>query len=183
MEFDVPPQPLAQRGWRRAVVVVAGSIAMVAFALVIADAPATPPDGSPTAPAIGTTIPRSTADHAMAEGEAATPMIPPSLPAADAIRCSGLDLVTCSQVARASIATLTMADGPVTQVSVSGSLLCDDAVACPASKLAASRRLGSAVVKLGSGAQAWVNVVGPAPTAGRVWEPARTTAWIVRWLP
>ena len=110
-------------------------------------------------------------------------MIPPSLPAADAIRCSGLDLVTCSQVARASIATLTMADGPVTQVSVSGSLLCDDAVACPASKLAASRRLGSAVVKLGSGAQAWVNVVGPAPTAGRVWEPARTTAWIVRWVP
>ena len=182
MEFDVAPQPLRQRGWRRAGVVAAGSIAIVAFALVMANTPATPPDGSPSALAVDTARQAGSLPTQIAHATS-TPVIAPGMPAEDAIRCSGVDQVTCSQVARASIATLTVADGPVMRVSVSSSLLCDDDVACPASVLAASQRLGSAVVELGSGAQAWVNVVGPAPTAGLVREPARTTAWIVRWLP
>ncbi len=190
MEFDVPPQPLRQRGWRRAAVVAAGSIAIFVFALVLADTPATPPDGTPATPPEGTPaarvlVPATQASPLPTQVARATgtPIIQPSPPAKDAIRCAGLDEATCAQVAGASIATLTIADGPVTLVSVSRSLLCNDAGACPASMLARGRPLGSAVVTLGSGAQAWVNVVGPAPAAGRAREPARTTAWIVRWLP
>ncbi len=182
MEFDVAPQPLRQRGWRRAVGVAGGAIAIVAFALVMADTPATPPDGSPLALAVDA-APQAGSLPTQIAHATSTPVIAPGMPAQDAIVCRGLDQVTCGQVARASIATLTTADGPVTRIAVSPSLLCNDDVACPAATIADAQPLGSAVVSLGSGAQAWINVVGPAPGSGRAWEPARTTAWIVRWLP
>ena len=183
MEFDLAPQPLRQRGWRGAAVVAAAGIAIIAFALATAGTPDTPPSGSPAAIAAGTVTPPPTPQPTAIARTVGLPVAAPDLPDQDAILCRDLDQVTCGQVARASIATLTTADGPVTYVSVSPSLLCNDDVACPSAKLVGSRPLGSAVVSLGSGAQAWVNVVGPAANSGRVWEPDRTTAWVARWVP
>ena len=183
MEFDVAPEPLRQRGWRRAAVVAAGAIAIVAFALATTEAPVAPPPGSPTAIAAGAVTPPPTLRPTPVARTTNLPIAAPDPPARDAIVCRGLDQVSCGQVARASIAVLTTADGPVTRVSVSRSLLCNDDIACSSAKLDGSEPLGSAVVSLSSGAQAWVNVVEPAPDTGRVWEPARTTAWIVRWVP
>ncbi len=183
MEFDVAPQPLRQRGWRRAAVVAIGAIAIVAFALVTADTPVAPADGSPAALAGRTEAPTPTSMPTLAARATGTPIGRPVLPAQDAIVCRNLDQVSCGQVARASIAVLTMADGFVTRVSVSSSLLCNDDRACSATKLAGSQPLGSAVVSLGSGAQAWVNVVRPSLDAGRAREPDQATAWVVRWVP
>lgn len=186
MGFDVAPAPVHRRGSRLpAIAVVAVGIAVVVVALVTADPGvasrpgATPATSSALEAAVSPPSPSSTPRPPSA---LAVPPRPARLPGT--IECHELGSVTCGELVHATMAVLPPGGPPVSAIDAWGSILCGDSLDCPPQWFVGYRPLGSTVVSFtADGIKAWVNVVEPAPFPGRVWDPTRTVAWIVRWQP
>ncbi len=186
MGFEVAPTRLRRRGLVPAVAVLVAGLALVVVAFLAAsdEGPAVASgSASPAAVAAAIRPPSQHADTSEAVGRADHRVVATMLPPSDEIVCHDIDTVSCGEVVRASIVLVSPDDGDVTAIAAWPTILCGDDFDCPRERLLGYRPLGSAVVSVASGAQAWVNVLEPAPYPGRVWDPTSTEAWVVRWLP
>jgi hypothetical protein len=186
MGFEVAPTRLRGRGLLPGVAVLIAGLAMVVVGFLAAsdEGPAVPSgSASPAAARSIASPPSAPADGGDTGGRADRSLVATILPPPDAIVCHDIDTVSCGEVVRASIVLMPPDDGDVTAIAAWPTILCGDDFDCPRDRLLGYRPLGSAVVSVASGAQAWVNVLEPAPYPGRVWDPTSTEAWVVRWLP
>ncbi len=185
MGFEVAPTPLRRRGLLPGAIVLVAVLAVIGVALATSTDRPPAPSGSPGPLAVrasgGPPTPAARTGEATDRTESGA--VVPRLPPPEAIVCHGIDAISCGEVARAAIALLSPDDGVVTAIAAWPTILCNDDLDCPRGRLVGYRPLGSAVVSVASGAQAWVNVLEPAPYPGRVWDPTSTEAWVLRWLP
>ena len=182
MGFNVAPTPIPRRSRTPIAIVAAAIVGVVGFALVASGPPAAVRHASPGPDADGPATVGDASPPFVTSSAAAT-AAPATLPSRDAIECHDLALGTCGAIAMASLTALPPDDHRVTAIEAWGVILCRDDFDCPRTRLVGNRPLGSAVVTLGSGARAWINVLEGEPFPGRVWEPQRTSAWIIRWDP
>ena len=185
MAFQVEPEPVGRRGSRASVVLVGViCVAIVGFALLTRVG--TEADARPIAAASPDVVAR---DAAGTTPPASTPRPTPT-PSDDpfgvdglafryrpsvTIVCNDAGAAMCDRIATAASRHV-IGRSSIREIQVWTSLLCRDLSDCPASRMAGTTRLGSAVVSFRSGLpDAWVNVVGPLPVQPR--SPRDDVAW------
>ena len=185
--FGIEPSTVRRRSRLPALLVVVAAIAVIAVAIATSGTGADPRGGATAGPDEAAATPGAAIIADAGEQGAVPASSPPGveagLPGPDAIDCHELSPTTCASIAVSAMAILPADAEPVTAIGVWDTILCGDDFDCPPTRLAGNRPLGSAIVTIGSGASAWINVLEPGPDPEGPPQPKGTVAWILRWVP
>jgi hypothetical protein len=187
VQFGIEPTMVRRRSRLPALLVVLAVIGVIAAAIATTGVGSDGRGRATAGPveAAATSGAAIVADGSEQDGLPApsVPGVQAGLPGPEAIDCHELSPTTCASIAISAVAILPADAQPVTAIGVWDTILCGDDFDCPPTRLAGNRPLGSAIVTIGSGTSAWINVLDSVPGPGRVSHSNRTVAWVLRWVP
>jgi hypothetical protein len=183
MQFEVDPRPVAGGVHRRALLAALGTVGAMAVIVALAVGSGAPARGDRASRSAPPGEPDGSLAGVPLTPRAAIAITTGSLPGADAIDCHDLRSEACAAVSLASVSELPPGTRGVVAIDAWSGIMCADDFDCPRPRLAGNRPLGSAVVTIDTGAQAWVNVLEAGLVSGPAAVASRTIAWIIRWVP